>query len=98
CDRCCGGELSGDDQVPFIFTIFVVGNNNGLTICDGVDSLLNICEFHFSSLVSNWIIRATCRANRSVSKLITSPTDASPMVVAANVSGIRNTSNQCSVV
>src|SRR5699024_10675278 len=80
-DGFCGGQLGGDDQVAFVFAIFVVGNNDWLTICNGIDSLMNICEFHFPSFASNWIMRAICRANRSVSKLIVSPTDASPMVV-----------------
>src|SRR5699024_1468500 len=97
-DGFCGGQLGGDDQVAFVFAIFVVGNNDWLTICNGIDSLMNICEFHFPSFASNWIMRSICRANRSVSKLIVSPTDASPMVVASSVSGIRKISNQCPVV
>src|SRR5699024_7462045 len=90
-----GGEFGGNDQVTLVFAVLVVCDDNRLTCRDDIDGLLNGGEFHFSSLVLNWSIRATWRARMSVSKLTTSPISVMPSVVASSVSGMRKISNQC---
>src|SRR5690625_5286 len=88
----CGGQLRRQNQITFVFAGFIVSDDNRLTDSDGVNSRLNSVEFHASSLVLNWIMRAIWRASKSVSKFMTSPTVASPIVVASKVSGIRKIS------